>query len=286
LQLLDVASKRVIATTTYRPALADGRERSQAFEELQWATPKLTAGRSYRIDFANVASDPVANYISVNTLYCQCRDDGPDPDDEGWRSSMTVGPTTFALSPLDSAAGPKWYRPIMALRFDNGTYQGNGYMEVWVSQPRAIGNGARVREHFASLAAPTRFNTLRLRAQVVNAGSLEAVVVVNGEVAAAASATVTPASDPQWITWKLDRPINVEAGVVMSIEFASNDALANAVALRDGQSFGFGASTVVADGYAQADLGSGWLGWSGFHADGNVRYRDGDLALVATWSGS
>jgi hypothetical protein len=286
LQLLDVASKKIMSSQVYRPSLSEANNRSKTFEEVSWATPTLTAGHAYRIDFTNISPDPVGNYISINTLYCECRDDGPDPDDDGWRSSMVVGKTTYSLSPLTTASGSKWYRPIMALRYANAAFQGNGYMEVWVSQPRVMGGGARVREHFGSVAAATRFNTVQLRAQVAQSGSFEALVVVNGQTVSAGRIETTAMSDPQWLTWKLDRPVNVDAGAVMSIEFGSPDGSANVVALRDGQTFGFGPSTVVADGYAQADLGSGWQGWAGFNADGDSRLKDGDLAFLASWRSS
>jgi hypothetical protein len=38
--------------------------------------------------------------------------------------------------------------PIVQLTYDDGTVQGQGYMEVWVGTPEPISGGAMARETF------------------------------------------------------------------------------------------------------------------------------------------
>ncbi len=228
---------------------------------LHFPTPVvLTGGAIYHIVFTNVDSDPVSNYISLDTLYTNAQTAPMQP---------VSSDTNFAVLFRTSTGAWKLrqgYTPTLELDYDTGS-QGNGYMEVWSTNPKTISGTAAVRETF-KVSGPSRtFTKVNVRLQRVSGeGPLtvrveEADGTLVDQVQVPASSIITGV--PTWVTATFPVSHVLNSGVAYNLTLSSPaDTAYSAFPMRKGLDKGFSKSTVFPDGYAQCTTADGsWAGW-------------------------
>jgi hypothetical protein len=238
------------------------------FRVIDFRNTRLKKGHLYHLVFANTSSSPFANYVSLNYLYL--------------RSSYAR--TQPAVSNIDFAAlawhsyEPGWrlqrhFTPILDIRYAGGFVQGQGYLDTRVSQPLPIYGNSRARERIISVRGGDRTVSavaVRLR-RVGDPGPL-IIRLERGDgsrIGGGAVPSVQVPKSQRWVSFAFSRPRTLRMGrrynVVLS---ASGDGSNNYLIypLQQGNvRYGFASRNQFGSGYAQMNLGSGWLntipGW-------------------------
>jgi hypothetical protein len=237
---------------------------------------EVDAGALYHVVFSRPRADALPP-VSVNNLWVARPTDPPHPGRDG------------ADMALLSGRGGTWsvrrgFTPILEVRYADGAVTGQGYMEVWVANARAIEGANKVRETF-TVAGPERHvasvsvrlrregtpGPLRLRLERADGTLLE-----EGTIAPAAVDTTDA-----WVTLTFARPHTLEHGASYDLELSApaGDRY-RIIAIADGGVYyGFRSPSLFADGYAQLTSGGAWTGWDMW---GKSDRKDGDLQLYFT----
>ena len=239
----------------------------------------VVGGNLYHVVFTNVDADPVNNWISVNGIVDwtteQPQAQLPATDfsvlmntGSGWKEGFTTdGKASINV-------------PILDFGYGDGGHQGNGYMEIWIGQPRVIGGVQSVREVFIPTAdvtvsgVATRVlrtssgGTLVYRLEKAD-GTLVQSVSVDGSLARSDKYAFVKAAFPAAVTLK--------AGQAYNLVLQAPAGSFSAYPIRDGGPFGFAAGTVFKEGHCEFNTGSGWQGWDGWTSSGSSSYVYGDL---------
>jgi len=272
-----------VGSMTTASGLVDGvdpRGNAGLFRLMTFPTPvPVEAGKLYHVVFTNVDADPVNNWTSLDGIVSWTADQ-PQPQ---------IGPADFSVL---SYYGGKWNEnfktdgmasintPVMDLGYQDGYHQGNGYMEIWIGQPRVIGGVQSVREVFTPGADVTVSGlSVRLKRTTTTAtlvyrlekadGTLVQSVTVDGSLARSDKHAFVNATFPAAVTLKAGQAYNLVVQAPAG-SFA-------AYPIRDGGPFGFSAATVFKEGRCEFNTGSGWQGWDGWDTAGNSAYVYGDL---------
>lgn len=252
-----------------------GFARDQWFELYTLPTPvEVTAGQLYHIVFTNLDPNPGDNYISLNYLHLE-RDANPPPgesltnwsvlidDGNGWVNQHTAG---FGAN--------RYWTPITEITYTDLRAQGVGYMEVWTGEhgKRTVNQSQWIRETFTASRSFTT-QQVNLRVQAEEAGSVlvaelqeaDGTVLATGSTAAVEGST----SHPMWHRVSFAEPVSLREGTGYNLIFRSSSGSFIAYPLRDGGSFGYGPSSVFAEGYAEASDSndSAWTGVYGWSAE-------------------
>jgi hypothetical protein len=239
----------------------------------------LQGGALYHLVFTNIDSDPVANYISLDTLYTNAQT-AP--------MQSTLADATFAV--LFKPGTGAWrirqgYTPTLELDFGSGS-QGNGYMEVWSTNPKTISGTSKVRETF-KVTGPSRTYTKVLLRLMRVAGDSPLTVRVEEADGTLVDQVLVPAQSVlagvnAWITVPFPVQHVLNSGVAYHLTLSSpDDTSYSAFPLRKGLDKGFSASTVFPDGYAQFTTtgDAGWKGWDMWGTP-NLTFSDLQFAFV------
>jgi hypothetical protein len=232
-----------------------------------FSTPAhLTQGVLYHLHWHNTDPSPTENFTSVDALYVNNatvprQPTIPDLDLALFRGSMP--------RPLDT--------PIVQLTYEDGTVQGQGYMEVWVGTPEPISGAAMVRETFMVSGGDRTVSLVGVRLnRAMGTSALDVQLETGGgtliEEGMIPSSSfplepIGPGTSPTWATLAFTSSHILMTGqgyqLVLS---APSDTLYEAYSIERGAHYGFLPPTLFGDGYGEytADGGS----WSGFNQPG------------------
>jgi hypothetical protein len=248
--------------------------------------PQVVAGHLYYLVFTNVDPRPDLNYVSINALLSRGEGaPGPTvPDD----MAVLLGHARHGRAQRyhwRPRARRDQYLPIIDVVGSRpGEHTGIGYMEVWVTRPKPIGDAAMVRQLISTgdgastqitgawLRVRRRGDTrvpLQLRIEQLTGGTLASARVPARRV---------PGKRPGWVRVGFSRPVSLGPGATVALTAAADAPRSyEAFPVRKGTQFGFGAGTVFDRGYAQFNDGSGWIGWDQW---GGRDQHNSDLQFV------
>lgn len=292
-------TSQVLATSTtpavygleegYLPGRTVALAREVEFQAmtLDQAVP-VVEGDVYHAVFSNVDGDPATNWASVQGSW----DDTSIPaatrpsfqewgilrgTDEGWEDETLNRP--FERFPNNIQT------PIMSVAMEDGSAWGNGYMEVWIGQPRIVADTKRVRQTMT----PERqvvFREIGVDVRRTDGdGSLRlSVETEDGELV---TETLVPASNipteaQGWVSGFLDEAATLNPGETYYLVLSAVDgANLSVYPVRDGvELYGMDVGSTFHEGAAQADLGDGsWVGWDGKDEATDLNNDEGDLAF-------
>jgi hypothetical protein len=278
-------SKHVLASTSVAPPSRD------SWPLVRFANaPKVVAGHYYHVVFTNDDPNPRANYVSINALLSYTQGE-PAP-------RLPDGLAVLLGSTRDGGASPThWgtrtegsgqrYAPILDVSGGKpGQHLGLGYMEVWSSNPKPIGGGAKVRQLLGP--APSRAITgawLRVRREDGAGAPLQlSIATVGGDTLGSATvpAGQIPSDRDRWVHVRFAQPISAKGKSIALVASASSSSY-SAFPIRKGMEFGFNAQTVYSPGYAQFTSGGSWTGWDQW---GQPNRHDGALQFALDLAGS
>jgi hypothetical protein len=227
--------------------------------------------------FSNVDSSPTLNFTSVNGLYVThpMTPRQPKFTDTDWAQLYKGEGSTWSLQ-TDEVG--QQYTPILQLNYADGTIDGIGYMESWITRPNTISGLHAVRERFTVTGTDRRVLGAAVRVlKVKGRGGLS--IRLEHEDGTLIEAGSVPASaiglGYTWTSITFNIPHILLAGQTYHLLLtAPSDTTYQTFALRNGSKFGFSGSTVFSDGYAQYTTGSDW---TGFDMWGTRNRTDGDL---------
>ncbi|GEM_PF-1356154 len=265
-----------LATTSYGNIIPQ----NNFYPKLTFPNPvNLTGGGLYHLVFTNIDVDPVANYVSLDTLFTDAQTAPMQP---------VISDATFAV--LFKPAGGAWklrqgYTPTLELDYSTGS-QGNGYMEVWSTNPKAVSGAASVRETFKVSGPSRNFSKVNVRLSRT-AGSSPLTVRVeeaDGTLVdeAAVPADRFPLGVSTWVTAEFPLSHVLNTGVAYNLVLSCpGDTSFSAFPMRKGRDKGFSNSTFFPDGYAQFTTtgAAGWKGWDMWGTQ-NLTFSDLQFAFV------
>lgn len=251
------------------------------------APVEVEAGALYHAVFTNIDPDPTINWIGLdgmiefgNTTLAPVR-----PSTTDW--GLLLGTTTSAewIDWTHNGDDNAIDTPVMGVVYADGTTFGCGYMEVWPSavQSRAVDAVRSVRETFVASRDLTvngvgvrvrrtgDTGALGLQLQRANGDLIEEVRIDHSAVDDIAQ---------RWVAASFTASHALTKGEGYHLVLVGREGGSfSANCVRDGQSYGFEAATVFADGHAEFDAGDGFgfLGWYGWSTAGDPSYTDGDL---------
>jgi len=233
------------------------------YPELRFPAPvALKGGAFYHLVFTNVDPAPALNYISLDALYTDAA-----------TVPMQPSLTDASSAVLVRAGGGPWklrqnFTPILELDYADGGSQGNGYMEVWSTNPKTVSGAVQAREAF-KVSGPSRtFTRIMVRLQRL-AGSSPLTVRLEEadgtliEQGAVPAASVLPGA-AAWATATFPLTTVLATGVSYHLVLSSPaDTQYSVYPIRKGQDKGFSNYTLFPDGCAQFSTtgGASWAGW-------------------------
>jgi hypothetical protein len=264
-----------LATLTYGHILSQ----NNYYPKLAFAQPKaLVGGAYYHLVFTNVDPTPVTEYISLDTLYTDAQTAPMQPAiaDIAWAVLVKSGAGAWK---------PRYgFTPTLELDFADGGVQGNGYMEVWSTNPKVISGANGVRETF-KVSGPSRHFTKVAVRVLRKAGSSPLTVRLeeaNGTLIR--EGTVSGASLPlgvsDWVILTFPTDTVLSSGVAYNLTLSSPaDTQYATYPIRKGADKGFSNYTYFPDGYAQFRTAGNptWLGWDQW---GTPNLKTGDLQFM------
>jgi hypothetical protein len=233
--------------------------------------PALVADALYHVVFRNVDPAPTENFVSVNSLYVTTAVTPRQPryQDTDWAQLMNTG-AGWVLRPQ--------YTPILQLAYADGSVDGVGYVESWIEAAKTISGPERVREAFVVSGGDVRVSELAVRLGRLSGSAPLSIqleddaggVILAANVPASSVVPVGSGDEPHqsWATVQLPTPLVLLDGGAYSLNLATAEDTAYLIhGIRKGSRVGFLAPTFFADGFAEADRGTGWVafdpGWRG-----------------------
>lgn len=264
-----------LATVSYGNILAQNNN----YPELVFPSPAiLTGGALYHLVFSNVDPTPTANYISLDSLYTDAQTAPMQP---------SIADTNFALLVRSGTGAWKLrqgFTPTLELEYGDGATQGNGYMEVWSTNPKTISGNAQVRETF-KVSGPSRtFTRIMVRTQLVAGTSPLTLTLTEADGTLIEQGSVPAASVLQnasnWVTCTFPLSQALSSGVGYNLTLTSPaDTQYLIFPIRKGLDKGFSNYTAFPDGYAQFTT-TGSTGWAGWDMWGTPNLTTSDLQFM------
>jgi hypothetical protein len=234
------------------------------------STPQLTAGQLYHVVFTNVDASPTTNFMSVNGVYDSTPTTPMQPEfaDSDWAQLISTS-GSWSARPIT---------PVMQLNYGSGTIKGVGYMESWISSQQSVSGASKVGEIFTVTGSSRTVSGAGIRLARSSGSSALTIRLEDANGNLIDQGTVPASSidsSMHWVSARFSAPQTLSLGQTYRLVLsAPADTVYKAFPLRDGTSFGFSKETVFADGYAQFNTGSGWVGWTMW---GQSNRTDGDL---------
>ena len=264
-----------LATVSYGNIIAQNNN----YPELVFPAPAiLTGGALYHLVFTNVDPSPTANYISLDSLYTDAQTAPMQP---------SIADNDFAVLVRSGAGAWKLrqgFTPTLELDYADGGSQGNGYMEVWSTNPKTISGNAQVRETF-KVSGPSRtFSKIMVRTERVAGTSPLTLTLTEADGTLIEQGTVPASSVLQgaasWVTCSFPLSQALSSGVAYNLTLTSPLDTEYAIfPIRKGRDKGFSNYTVFPDGYAQFTT-AGSTGWAGWDMWGTPNLTTSDLQFM------
>jgi hypothetical protein len=266
------------------PALASlnyGNILAQAnnYPELSFANPvALTGGQLYHLVFTNVDPSPMTNYISLDSLYTNAQTAPMQPSLNDANFALLVRSGTGAWKLREG------FTPILELDYADGGRQGNGYMEVWSTNPKTISGNAMARETFTVSGPGRTFTRIMVRLQRTAGASPLTLRLETGSGTLIEQGTVPAASVlpgvPAWVTCSFPLSQVLSSGAAYHLTLSSPaDTQYSIFPIRKGLDKGFSDYTAFPDGHAQFTT-TGAAGWTGWDMWGTPNLTTSDLQFM------
>jgi hypothetical protein len=240
----------------------------------------LKGGALYHLVFTNTDLDPVNNFVSLDTLYTNAQTAPMQGciTDANWAVLLKAGTGAWKTR--------MGFTPTLQLEYADGGFQGNGYMEVWSTNPKTISGAASVREAFKVTGPSRTFGKVSVRLQrlagtsplTVRVELANGTLIEEGTVAAADTLT----SAPNWVTVTFPLTQVLSSGVAYNLVLSTPaDTQYSAFPMRKGGDKGFSNLTYFPDGYAQFTTAgtNGWQGWD-MWGTSNLTFSDLQFMFV------
>ena len=273
----------VLGSMVNKPNLSSGVDptgNAGVFRLMTFPTPvPVVAGTLYHVVFTNIDADPVNNWISVNGIVSWTTDQPqaqmPSSDlsalidtGSGWKENFT----TDGKASLNT--------PIVDFGYADGHHQGNGYMEIWVGQPRTISASQGVREVFTP-KSDVQVDAVNVRLRNTGSGGSLVMRVEKADGTLVGSVTLDggtiPSDKHRFAGGAFCAPLTLKAGQGYNLVLSAPSGSFVAYPIRDGGAFGFASPTEFGEGHCEFNSGSGWQGWDGWTSSGSSSYVYGDL---------
>jgi hypothetical protein len=235
----------------------------------------VEAGKLYHIHWHNTDAKPTENFTSVDSLYVAEATVPRQPTVSDTDMAVFRGTT---LRPNDT--------PIFQLNHQDGTVEGQGYIEVWISAPLTISGDSKVRELFkvsgsdrTIRAASVRLN----RASGTSALSLTletaaGTVLGQGKILSSAIPLGDVASrSGSWAKADFGQAITLTSGQEYHLVLSSPaDTSYQAVGIERGNNYKFKPPSFFGDGYGQ--FSTDGVSWQGLNQPGgSTNNKNADL---------
>lgn len=253
-----------------------GGLRSDAFS----TAPQLQAGTLYHLHWHNSDPNHAQNYTSVNNLFV-------------WHATTPRQPTVSDtdLAVLEGTQVLTQFSPIFQLNYDNGSVQGQGYMECWIQAPADISDKAMVRENFTVTDSNRLVSAVSVRVNrasgnsplILTLATLSGTVLAQGSVAASnfpqqALSGDSSANQPVWGRYQFPAPLTLVVGQSYQLQLsATADTRYQAYGIHKGTIYNFHPPSFFRDGYSQFSIDNG-NSWTGFNQpNGPPNNLDADI---------
>ena len=245
-------SREVLASTLVTNPLL------QWNREVEFTAPAhLQAGKLYHIVFSNTCPDPVKNYVSVDDLYTTAAGKDLQP------SAISSGLTVLFKSTASAGWEEKYqHAPIIAVLYDDGFRQGQGYIDVKHNGLRVEAPDS-VREVFTVPETDRRITQLAVRFQPASAHGRVKVTIATESGEALKTALMDwdePASAYSWKALQLGTmTLAKNARYTMTLEPETGSSLLISP-LQKGAQYGFEVDTLFTEGRCETRSGGQWTG--------------------------
>lgn len=249
------------------------RAQSSTFRKLSFGQAvSVVAGTEYHIVFENIASNPTANFSSLDAIWSS--------------SSLTCPSVTSAAQPTftpkqlgvlrSSDGGNTWgpasgnscNTPIVDLGYSNGFHQGNGYTMIGDFSATIGGSDDMVKELFTVGGSSKTVSAVSVFVNLVSGseGLCAALEDSSGNVLAKGQATPGSGTFSSWRTYHFSSPVTLAAGKAYELVLTATSTY-SAGALENGSQNGepFSPDTVWSATNAEAQFstndGDTWTEW-------------------------
>ena len=240
----------------------------------------LKGGALYHLVFTNTDPTPILNFVSLDSCYTNAQTAPMQGciGDANWAVLLKAGTGAWKLR--------MGFTPTLELEYGDGGHQGNGYMEIWSTNPKTISANAGVRESFKVTGPSRTFTKVALRLQRL-AGTSPLTVRVEEKDGTLIEQGTVPASQvllntPDWVTLTFPLSHVLSSGVAYNLVLSSPaDTQYAAYPMRKGGDKGFSNATYFPDGYAQFTTtgNTGWTGWNMWGTN-NLTFSDLQFMFV------
>jgi hypothetical protein len=248
------------------------------FYALKFSTnPTVTADQIYHLVFKNEDANPEVNFLSVDDLY----------------HTVPVTQNQPTISNVDQAVllsednAHTWqiragYTPIYELDLADGTCEGVGYIEGWVSAPQPVSGTRAVREMFTVTGPEVKVNSAAIRLSrvsgtdplVVRLENADGTLIVRGSIPVS-DIPQTNEDEPGWTNVAFGATYSLASGNTYHLDFeASSTSTYEVFPIRKGGAYGFHDTTFFNQGHAELMNGGSWAGWTQW---GVANRTDADL---------
>jgi hypothetical protein len=238
---------------------------------------KVEKGTLYHAVFTNVDPDPASNFVSANCLI----EPGEKPRHPGVRDEDFTLLWTYKGRPW----GPKAnHTPIFEVYYQDGTIQGQGYVEAPPGGALPIGGPNKLRETFVVTEKNRTVSKVSVRVRkdkgspgplTVRLEKADGSLIEEGEIPADSVGVKNT-----WVSYsfKQNRELLCGEGYNLVLSAPVGDPY-QAPPIRVGCAYGMNASSQFTDGYAQHTTGEAWHGWKLWNRDDRT---DVDLQFCFT----
>ena len=197
----------------------------------------------------------------------------------------TVSPYTSWHEPAGGDDGQTGDTPIMEYMYTDGYSTGVGYMEVWSESPMTISGTSGVRETFTVTSKDRNVPTVSVWLRRLSGSGPLTIRLETAAGAVLEQGTIPAASIPTTYAWSTYTFQSTQSLAIWQSYNLTLSAPAgssyDAYAICNGSGY-FSANARFADGYAQFNTGSGWVGWE---AGGTSNRTNADLMFYFTTDG-
>lgn len=223
------------------------------------APANVEKGKYYHLVFSNIHSDRANNWVCLNGLQMgTLPPEQPKLHKDQYRTFLRYSDGTWH---------PRNETAIVDFKYADGTAQGMGYIEVWITQgPRNISGANAVREiiNISGMSQFVSSGAIRLSRISGKSGLIVQLIDHFGNTIARDTVSSTSIGTNTWAKFSFDNATLLNKGRTYYLTLsAAADTIYSIYPIRDGSiHYKFSAESVFADGHAQATSDAiTWRNW-------------------------